>query len=345
MPSICIHTPLYKTHPLWPLRRLIVITIAIGFFLNTIIIGSGDWDSRPNAVFNLIIQFFSLVYVSWDLLCYIHESVLRLRIRLEQQYAAQLHRESGTADQNPEAQPATLNAPNQSDDEILKDTKAKWPRRITTILDAVFAVLFLYVSILTLGNIMGRRYYYFGLFPTYENLATLYLCYLHSRCFWKQYMARKKAQWELERNAPKDEACECCGRAVGSSQSPQEQALGSGAVLGCNADCPHRQFAGSVNGGNHRWVPTYRLPKFFSGRAGSVDLEAGTANAAVPNVTGEDSLLLTPSENENEQVSGSYGTTGESSTGYVPPIKEHRVKKKAKGKGKERVLLESEGEL
>ena len=348
MSSLCLHTPLYKRHPLWPQRRLTIIAIAFGIILNMIIVsdsrGSCNWIAANNIFFMLL----SLAFIIWDLQRYDHEVLIRFLVGIERRYNTNPPPNREDAVFGPEALQENLSVADQTHSDSAEPLEITWPKRDSTIIDCLFAMVFLFLSIAAFGCVTSNYYFSPSLaFLSYSSLTTIVLAILHARAFWKQFMARKKAKWERERNNPSDDGCWCCNRGNGGPRPPPQPTLGLESILGGNSNCCHQEAERFNNGGRSRWIPTYTLPNLFARRGKRVDIETGPpepADRGVQSDASEESLLITPSEYESGGASRAYGATAGPSTPPLLSAEEQRVKKKRTGKGKGKALARSEDE-
>jgi hypothetical protein len=234
--------PKWKAHPLWKIRKLQLITLAVSIII--VLMG------LVNISFWLLCSFVLIIY---DLTTYLQQAVRLLCNRiayLEAQYKPQLsqtvdrngNRRFTYTDSDPEpsyqhqqppnnthqqphvANNVTDNSNNNNDD----DKSPIWPRLPIMIADLILAIILLVVSVIVSVVLISESgYYYSGavvIWTAYLDLAVVILAGLHAFAFYKQYIARKKASWRRAMRAAAATAdagipCKICGRAS-SLQAP-----------------------------------------------------------------------------------------------------------------------------
>jgi hypothetical protein len=302
MPQNSINTPLYKSHPLWPWRRLSLIAIVSGVLLAIISIIGGS-RAPAFAVYSIVLQLSSLAFIVWDLWTWTHAGTVLLREHLARVYECiRNHRSTDDSEHPP------LEVLLSSNSGATDETPPWRPTKLTITLDFALSVLFLYIFFLILGFSSSYPWYMAtSVSLVYGNLANLVLALMHAKAAWRELMARKRMQWEEERDGTTENAPE-----------------------GSEAACHGTEAQGPTSRVRSRWLPTF--PNIFSTSA-AVDLEAGVP---VPSDEGEEDLLITPSEEESTSAQRAYGTAGEQRGAAPKPIKEHKIKRK----GSKRVIGE-----
>jgi hypothetical protein len=249
----------YKDHPLWRLRRITLWVGFIGLFLQLFAIPAQGWD-EGGLSFVALFLVISIIYIFYDLTTWATE-----KAALDQQ-----------------------SAPSENDDE---PREPKWPRLFLLVSDALLAFALQFIFWVAVG-IISNGYGYGGhggvLLQSYASLPAFFASILHTIAFWKELMARKKAQW-LRTLPPKP--CTQCGF-VSINTNPQE-----------HGHCSSRHD------------PTEdRLPQWArafnnQSRGRQTDIETGLVESSSDG--GEESLLITPETSDESTLKG-YGTLSQS---------------------------------
>ncbi|KAF2108376.1 hypothetical protein BDV96DRAFT_264574 [Lophiotrema nucula] len=300
----------YKSHPLYKLRLLSIITALLGFALNLLSIGtvSETYEVGPFMI-SLILLFISLVFILVDLYKY---AKAQLSSALGQQ---------GLAVISP--LPGRPSSSHSLHIRALESSEYHWPPKSLLVIDIILALAFQWLFWGELFAIVGMargRYYYTGGLETieaYANLCNFAASVLHGVAFWKELMARKKEAWRRDLEARGCERCGC-GAAEGGGEAEAGDARGSAGLGGVEAALLKPSFLGDFGKGK------VVLPKWAQGP--NARQESGRDNDE-----SEEPLLATPDESAAEgEPSGTsdYGTLGES----MSSVPETIVKKKEKGK-------------
>lgn len=302
--------PSYKSHPLYQLRRAILLTAAIGFLLNIFVILSLLYGNNQEQVgfvlLSMLLLVASFAFSLHDLITYGTENT--------------------TASQAPRQ---NSNSQSSSRRSLRTPEAQEWPSKRILVIDILLAIAlqwFFWCSFFAIISSWDPyRYRRSGseTLEAYANLANFVASIEHAIAFWKELLARKKSAWKRDIEA---RPCPNCGH------------VDHAATSNCTEHSPPppdaESFESSLLGKFGKGKIT--LPKWASGpdairykKRSDPDLENDGADA-----TAHDPLLVTPDGSTTEigGPSGSgYGTLDES-VESIPSVPETIVKKKDKGK-------------
>jgi hypothetical protein len=283
MPPNRVTPPLpYTSHPLWKLRRIHLWTVLIGLFLQLFAVPNQRWEQYSLTWVPMLLAV-SLVYVIYDLITWAHEKA----------GLAPYNQQSTSQDDN--------NEPSEP-------SEPKWPRKFLLVMDALLAFILQCIFWFAVA-IIGGGYSYGAhdeiLLQAYAALPAFFGSILHAVAFWKEFMAKKKAEW-LRKLPPSQ--CARCGF-IHVNPSPHEDTSYPGTQAATNETLP-------------RWAQEFNSRS----RGRRNDLETGLAGSFDGS---EENLLITPETSDESTIKG-YGTLSESVPSLIGEREEVIKKKKHK---------------
>ncbi|KAK7184581.1 hypothetical protein DPSP01_009018 [Paraphaeosphaeria sporulosa] len=304
----------YDSHPLYSLRRSILIAGTVGVLLNTAILlalssSYGGMYRLPNFVLSTALLCGSIAFVSYDLVTYGTRTAVIL--------ASQAKDDDTLLPQVAHAQPT-------------------WPSKVLLVGDFIFAValqwLFWGLFFVVASSGYYDRYGGSETLEAYANLTNFAASVLHGVAFWKELLARKKSQWQRDLDT---RPCGHCGHVT----SIQDEASHSEAVItalneqagpssepGPSTHPTHTNFGRIRKLVLPKWARPASVRRHDSTDDRDVEKEAAGDGAGEP-------LLVTPDESTEfaGQPSGTYGSMSQS-VESLSSVPETIVKKKDKGK-------------
>lgn len=328
--------PSWKTHPLYKLRKALLIVDGVAIFL-ALCDMLADYVSVGLRVFDVLLLGFSLGFVLWDLVSYSHQQAVRLFLprhnNVRRQQSCNVCA-SATTQNNAdiEASAALHNGTNVAgggghDDDHDDGDKLDWPRLALVIIDAILAALLFLSYITSLGamNIpYGWRPPGLIFITVYAGMAVLVAAVLHAICFWKELMARRQQKWLRQLARGRGITCARCGDRVTPTTAPAVL-VATPTEDGSEAD-PATVVRGMSDSVKRRLAELLRRGSAGLG-TGTTKLDGGDGE---DQQTEEDSLLATP---EGSSASTTMGYGGVEDGGEALSAPEERiVKKKCKGR-------------
>jgi hypothetical protein len=273
----------YKSHPIYQLRRITIWIVLIGLFLQLFAIPAQSWTEQE-LTWVAILLAASLAYIIYDLVTWAHEK----------------------AGVNPLCQQNT----SHKSVEVNEPSEHSWPRPLLLVADALLALVLQWIfwyAVVVISN--GSSDHYNNgpeLLQAYACLPAFFASILHAVAFWKELMARKKAEW-LRELPPKP--CTQCGF-VSINDAPQEHVHDAASQEQTRDTLP-------------RWAQAFNNKS----RNSQSDVENGLAGSSDG---GEQNLLITPSISDECTIKG-YGTLSQSVQSLNGECEEV-IKKKKKNK-------------